>query len=104
MVTITLNLPADVEDKAQKQGLLSPAVFESFIRKSLGLSSGKKTAQQNGCVCPYCGKTEHIPNATTIAAMQEIQDMIDGKIPHKHYHSMTEVLADLHQWAEEPND
>jgi hypothetical protein len=38
---------------------------------------------------------DHTPNAETIAAMQEVQDMIDGKIPSK---SMTveEFLQYLH--------
>jgi hypothetical protein len=44
-----------------------------------------------GLPCPM----DHTPNAVTIAAMQEVQDMIDGKIPSK---SMTveEFLKELH--------
>jgi hypothetical protein len=44
-----------------------------------------------GLPCPM----DHTPNAVTIAALQEVQDMIDGKIPSK---SMTveEFLKDLH--------
>jgi hypothetical protein len=37
-----------------------------------------------------------IPNSLTMAAMQEVQDMIDGKIPQKSYHSLDEMLEALH--------
>jgi hypothetical protein len=42
--------------------------------------------------CPL----DHTPNAETIAAMQEVQDMIDGKIPRTVYHSLDEMLEALH--------
>ncbi|GHT69131.1 hypothetical protein FACS1894110_18020 [Spirochaetia bacterium] len=48
-------------------------------------------------VCPHCGKTEHIPNAEAIAAMQEVNDMIDGKIPAKFYNSLDEMWGELHK-------
>jgi hypothetical protein len=38
----------------------------------------------------------HTPNALTLAAMQEVQDMINGKIPQKSYHSLDEMLEALH--------
>jgi hypothetical protein len=41
--------------------------------------------------CPL----DHTPNAETLAAMQEVQDMIDGKIPHKTFSSFDEFWADL---------
>jgi hypothetical protein len=41
--------------------------------------------------CPL----DHTPNAETIAAMQEVQDMIDGKIPRKTFSSFDEFWADL---------
>jgi hypothetical protein len=42
------------------------------------------------------GRLDDIPNAVTIAAMQEVQDMIDEKIPTKRYHSLDEMLDALH--------
>jgi hypothetical protein len=45
-----------------------------------------------GDECPM----DHTPNAETIAAMQEVQDMIDGKIPRTVYHSLDEMLKALH--------
>jgi hypothetical protein len=32
-------------------------------------------------VCPHCGKTEHTPNAETLAAMQEGEAILRGEIP-----------------------
>jgi hypothetical protein len=45
-----------------------------------------------GLPCPM----DHTPNAETIAAMQEVQDMIDGKIPRTVYHSLDDMLEALH--------
>jgi hypothetical protein len=45
-----------------------------------------------GLPCPM----DHTPNAETVAAMQEVQDMIDGKIPRTVYHSLDEMLEALH--------
>jgi hypothetical protein len=55
-----------------------------------------KTGIDTGYACPYCGKKEHIPNAVTLAAMQETLDMESGKIPTKWYHSLEEAIEDLH--------
>ncbi|GHV47820.1 hypothetical protein AGMMS49546_37840 [Spirochaetia bacterium] len=46
-------------------------------------------------VCPFCGKKEHIPNAETIAAMEEGDAMERGEIPAKRFHTIEEMLADL---------
>ena len=48
-------------------------------------------------VCPYCGKTEHIPNAKTIAAFEEADAMLRGEIPAKWYDSVDEMWDDLHK-------
>jgi hypothetical protein len=59
-----------------------------------------KTAEKRADVgidgeCSICAK--NLPfNATTIAAMQETEEMIRGKIPCKWYHSLEEMLVDLH--------
>ncbi|WP_059370763.1 hypothetical protein [Treponema endosymbiont of Eucomonympha sp.] len=36
----------------------------------------------------------HTPNAETLAAMQEANDMLSGKIPVKWFDSVEELLAD----------
>ncbi|WP_010253707.1 hypothetical protein [Treponema primitia] len=47
-------------------------------------------------VCPICGKSEHTPNAETIAALEEGDAILRGEIPAKGYHSAEELLAALH--------
>ncbi|MDR0688843.1 MAG: hypothetical protein LBG08_01050 [Spirochaetaceae bacterium] len=34
-----------------------------------------------GYVCPHCGKTEHTPNAVTLAALEEGEAILRGEIP-----------------------
>jgi hypothetical protein len=45
--------------------------------------------------CPICAKNPPF-NAETIAAMQEVQDMIDGKIPANRCQSLEEMLEAIH--------
>ncbi|MDR0302745.1 MAG: hypothetical protein LBI04_10600 [Treponema sp.] len=51
--------------------------------------------------CPLCAKHrdpktgELRLNAETLAVMQEVEDMISGKIPTKWYNSLEEMLVDL---------
>ena len=51
--------------------------------------------------CPLCEKYrdpvtgELRYNAETMAGMQEVEDMIEGKIPTKWYSSLDEMLEDL---------
>jgi hypothetical protein len=44
--------------------------------------------------CPLCAEY-HTPNAVTIAAHKEAQDIMNGKKKTKTYHSAEEFLADL---------
>ncbi|GHV37522.1 hypothetical protein AGMMS49546_05530 [Spirochaetia bacterium] len=48
-------------------------------------------------VCPHCGKKEHIPNAETIAAMEEGDAMERGEIPVTWYNSLDEMWEALHK-------
>ncbi|GHT60798.1 hypothetical protein FACS1894109_18830 [Spirochaetia bacterium] len=54
-----------------------------------------ESASEKPYVCPVCGKMEHVPNAEAIAAMQEVNDMIDGKISAQSFHSLDELLEDM---------
>ncbi|GHV00393.1 hypothetical protein FACS189483_10430 [Spirochaetia bacterium] len=51
--------------------------------------------EYDGDICPECGKV-HIPNAVTLAAMQEIEDQIAGKLPEKRHNSIEGFFADLY--------
>jgi hypothetical protein len=56
-----------------------------------------------GYVCPHCGKTEHTPNAETIAAMREAEAIARGEVPSAvfidpaQYRTREELKANLKQ-------
>ncbi|GHT25374.1 hypothetical protein FACS189419_10190 [Planctomycetales bacterium] len=50
-------------------------------------------------VCPY----SHTPNAETLAAIQETEDIIAGKIPAKSYKTVEELFAALESDDEDEN-
>jgi hypothetical protein len=62
-----------------------------------------KTGTDTGYVCPHCGKTEHIPNAVTLAAMQEAEAIAMGEVPGAifidpaQYRAREELKANLKQ-------
>jgi len=45
--------------------------------------------------CPICAAHDYIPNAETIAAINEGRAMMKGEIPSKLYNSLEEMLVDL---------
>jgi hypothetical protein len=62
-----------------------------------------KTRTDAGYVCPHCGKTEHTPNAVTLAAMQEAEAIARGEVPGAifidptQYRTQEELKANLKQ-------
>jgi hypothetical protein len=40
-----------------------------------------KTRTDAGYACPHCGKTEHTPNAVTLAAIREAEAIARGEVP-----------------------
>jgi hypothetical protein len=45
--------------------------------------------------CPICAAHDYMPNAETIAAIEEGRAMMRGEIPSKLYNSLEEMLVDL---------
>ena len=45
--------------------------------------------------CPICAAHNYMPNAETIAAIEEGRAMMRGEIPSKLYNSLEEMLEDL---------
>jgi len=45
--------------------------------------------------CPICAAHDYIPNAETIAAIEEGRAMMRGEISSKLYNSLEEMLVDL---------
>jgi len=72
--------------------------FVEFIKQKEA-KSGAQSAE--GKECPICAKHRDPEtgelrfNAETMAGMQEVEDMISGKIPTKWYNSLEEMLKDL---------
>jgi hypothetical protein len=46
-------------------------------------------------VCPICAAHDYMPNAETIAAIEEGRAMMRGEIPAKRFHSIAEMIEDL---------
>jgi len=46
-------------------------------------------------VCPICAAHDYMPNAETIAAIEEGRAMMRGEIPAKRFSSLEDLLADL---------
>ena len=45
--------------------------------------------------CPICAAHNYMPNAETIAAIEEGRAMMRGEIPAKRFSSLEDLLADL---------
>jgi len=53
-------------------------------------------------VCPICAAHDYMPNAETIAAIEEGRAMMRGEIPAKWYTSTDEMFEDLDR--DDPDD
>jgi hypothetical protein len=53
-------------------------------------------------VCPICAAHNYMPNAETIAAIEEGRAMMRGEIPSKRFHSLAEMIEDLER--DDPDD
>jgi hypothetical protein len=75
----TVTIPADRRLHLDLPETLSPGVAQ-IVLTITPIDSPRLLTQAEfdaGLPCPM----DHTPNAVTIAAMQEVQDIIDGKIP-----------------------
>jgi len=55
-------------------------------------------------VCPICAAHDYMPNAETIAAIEEGRAMMRGEIPAKWYKSLDEMWEDLIKDEEEDSE
>ena len=67
-----------------------PEEYTVEIFNFIGYLKAKAARQSE---CPICANS--IPNAQTIAAIQEGRAMMRGEIPAKWYNSLEEMLVDL---------
>jgi hypothetical protein len=89
----TVTIPADRRLYLDLPETFSPGAAQVVLTVT-SIDSPRLLTQaefESGLPCPM----DHTPNAETIAAMQEVQDMIDGKIPSKGM-TVEEFLKDLH--------
>jgi len=74
--------------------------FVEFIKQKEAQSADNSWFEK-GEECPICAKHRDPEtgelrfNKETMAGMQEVEDMISGKIPTKWYNSLEEMLKDL---------
>lgn len=89
MANSNINIRIDSEVKAEAQALFSKlgmdlsTAVNIFIRQAIDFGGIPFTIQQRRY------------NAETEAAMQEVEDIISGKVQAKVYHSAREMLDDL---------
>ena len=89
MATVNMSIRMDTELKKQAEAMLSdmglnmPTAMNMFLRQVV----------RQGRI-PFEIATD-IPNAETIAAIKEVDDMISGKIPAKRYSSVEELFEEL---------
>lgn len=89
MANSNINIRIDSEVKAEAQALFSQlgmdlsTAVNIFIRQAIDFGGIPFTIQQRRY------------NAETEAAMQEVNDIIDGKTPAKRYSSFDEFLKEL---------
>ena len=89
MKTISTNIRIDEDVKKQ-----ADALFEELgLNMSTAINIFLRQALSNNGL-PFEIKAKR-PNAVTLSAMRETQDIIDGKIPAKSYSSVDELFEDL---------
>jgi hypothetical protein len=54
--------------------------------------------------CPICAAHDYMPNAETIAAIEEGRAMMRGEIPALRFHSFEEMVADLERYDPDEDD
>ena len=68
-------------------------------RAVITYTPASKTADDDGLdykgECPICAEKNYMPNAETIAAIEEGRAMLRGEIPVKWCNSLEELLAEL---------
>ena len=98
------NLSASARQQSRKALYLNKQEPNmSDTKDSYAAESADNSWIEKGQDCPICAKHrdpktgEPLFNAETIAGMQEVEDIISGKIPAKWYNSLDEMLDDLNK-------
>lgn len=89
MATTNMSIRMDAELKKQAETMLS----DMGLNMTTAMNMFLRQVVRQGKI-PFEIATD-IPNAETLAAMQEMDDMLTGKIPAKKYASTKELFEEL---------
>ena len=89
MATVNMSIRRDTELKKQADAMFS----DMGLNMTTAMNMFLRQVVRQGRI-PFEIATD-IPNAETLAAMKEMDDMISGKIPAKRYTSTKELFEDL---------
>ena len=89
MATDNMSIRMDTELKKQADAMLA----DMGLNLTTAMNMFLRQVVRQGKI-PFEIATD-IPNAETLAAMKEVDDMINGKIPAKKYTSTDELFKDL---------
>ena len=89
MATVNMSIRMDTELKKQADAMLA----DMGLNMTTAMNMFLRQVVRQGKI-PFEIATD-IPNAETLAAMKEVDDMINGKIPAKKYTSTDELFKDF---------
>ena len=89
MATVNMSIRMDTELKKQADAMLA----DMGLNMTTAMNMFLRQVVRQGKI-PFEIATD-IPNAETLAAMKDVDDMINGKIPAKKYTSTDELFKDL---------
>ena len=89
MATVNMSIRMDTELKKQDDAMLA----DMGLNMTTAMNMFLRQVVRQGKI-PFEIATD-IPNSETLAAMKEVDDMINGKIPAKKYTSTDELFKDL---------
>ena len=89
MATVNMSIRMDTELKKQADAMLA----DMGLNMTTAMNMFLRQVVRQGKI-PFEIATD-IPNAETLAAIKEVDDMINGKIPAKKYTSTDELFKDL---------
>lgn len=89
MATVNMSIRMDTELKKQADAMFS----DMGLNMTTAMNMFLRQVVRQGRI-PFEIATD-IPNAETVAAIKEMDDMLNGKIPAKRYSSTKELFEDL---------
>ena len=92
MATVNMSIRMDKELKKQADAMLS----DMGLNMTTAMNMFLRQVVRQGRI-PFEIATD-IPNAETLSAIKEMDDILSGKIPAKRYSSTEELFEDLDKW------